>query len=214
MIQADQFARFRQEYTGVSLTVHSVAADPFSQFSLWMANAVQAGITEPNAMTCATTDDLGIPSARIVLLKSFDISGFTFFTNYSSRKGMELSKNPHAALLFFWQELSRQVRICGSVEKVTSEESDIYFNSRPQRARIASSISPQSQIIDSIELLVDQLDMLDAGNKASPERPDHWGGYRVIPNEFEFWQGRPDRLHHRVSFIRKGDTWSINQLAP
>jgi pyridoxamine 5'-phosphate oxidase len=214
MIQAEQFARFRQEYTGASLTVQCVAADPFSQFSHWMEEAATAGISEPNAMTCATVDTRGIPSARVVLLKSFDTSGFTFFTNYSSRKGIELSKNSHVALLFFWQELSRQVRICGSVEKVTSEESDDYFHSRPLRARIASSISPQSQIIDSIDLLAGMLDALETSNKMPPERPAHWGGYRVIPDEFEFWQGKPDRLHHRVQYVRNGKIWDIHQLAP
>lgn len=214
MIQSDQFARFRQEYTGASLTVQSVDIDPFSQFTHWMNDAVQAGITEPNAMTCATTSIHGVPSARIVLLKSYDTGGFTFFTNYVSRKGTELAENPHAALLFFWQELSRQVRISGNIEKVSAQESDAYFNSRPLRARIASSLSPQSQIIDSIELLAKQLDSLVRSNERSPVRPDHWGGYRVIPVEFEFWQGKPDRLHHRVSYIRNGDVWNINQLAP
>jgi pyridoxamine 5'-phosphate oxidase len=214
MNNADQFARFRQEYSGVALTVKSVAANPFSQFSQWMNDAVQAGISEPNAMTCATADDRGIPSARIVLLKNFDTSGFTFFTNYSSRKGMELSKNPHAALLFFWPELSRQIRICGSVVATTSEESDTYFASRPIRAQIASSISPQSRMIENIELLAEQLDLQFNANQAQRTRPDYWGGYKVIPDEFEFWQGRPDRLHHRVNYIHFGGHWGVSQLAP
>jgi pyridoxamine 5'-phosphate oxidase len=214
MFQADQFARFRREYMGAALTVKSVDADPFTQFSLWMNDTVQAGIAEPNAMTCATADEYGVPSARIVLLKSFDISGFTFFTNYTSRKGMELSKNPRAALLFYWQELKRQVRICGNVVKVSAEESDAYFRSRPLRAQIASSISPQSQIIDSIESVEVQLDKLGATDLVPQARPDHWGGYKVIPDEFEFWQGRPDRLHHRVSYLLNDNLWSIHQLAP
>ena len=207
-------ADIRQKYEKFELLEASLAATPLEQFALWFNEALQAHIPEPNAMTLATTTAGGRPSARIVLLKGFDEQGFVFFTNYTSRKGKELEANPYASLLFFWPALERQVRLEGSIEKVSAAESDDYFHSRPLGSRIGAWVSPQSQPITRAELEARTLALTETLG-ANPARPDHWGGYRLKPDYVEFWQGRPSRLHDRLVFQRDADgPWSRLRLAP
>ncbi|MFN3667241.1 MAG: pyridoxamine 5'-phosphate oxidase [Sediminibacterium sp.] len=208
-------ADIRKDYKQHSLDEADVAADPFEQFDKWWNDAIAAEVEEVNAMTLATASKEGIPSARIVLLKGYDKHGFVFFTNYESNKGKALLDNPHAALVFFWKELERQVRIEGRVEKVSAEESDEYFLSRPEGSRIGAWSSPQSAIIANrtiIETNVTQYTKRFEGHEIP--RPDHWGGYRVIPTSFEFWQGRSSRLHDRFQYKKENTQWLRNRLAP
>lgn len=210
-----EIADIRKDYKQHSLNEADVAADPFEQFGRWWNDAIAAEVEEVNAMTLATASKDGIPSARIVLLKGYDKQGFVFFTNYESTKGKELMANPQAALVFFWKELERQVRIEGSVEKVSSEESDEYFHSRPEGSRIGAWSSPQSAIIANrtiIETNVTQYSKRFEGHEIP--RPEHWGGYRVIPNKFEFWQGRSSRLHDRFQYKQENEVWTKHRLAP
>lgn len=207
-------ADIRQKYEKSELLEASLAATPLEQFTLWFNEALQAQVPEPNAMTLATTTAAGRPSARIVLLKGFDEQGFVFFTNYTSRKGKELAANPYASLLFFWPALERQVRLEGSIEKVSAAESDEYFHSRPLGSRIGAWVSPQSQPITRAELEARTLTLTESLG-ANPARPAHWGGYRLKPDYVEFWQGRPSRLHDRLVFQRDaGGPWSRLRLAP
>lgn len=208
-------ADIRTDYKQHSLTEADVAADPYTQFDRWWNEALAAEVEEVNAMTLATASKEGKPAARIVLLKGYDSNGFVFFTNYESAKGKELMDNPYAALVFFWKELERQVRIEGKVEKVSAEESDEYFHSRPEGSRIGAWSSPQSAIISSrtiIETNVAQYTKQFAGQ--SIPRPAHWGGYRVIPTAFEFWQGRSSRLHDRFQYTQLNENWKVERLAP
>jgi pyridoxamine 5'-phosphate oxidase len=207
-------ADIRQSYEKFELLETSLAATPFEQFTLWFNDVIKANVPEPNAMTLATTAQSGRPSARIVLLKGFDERGFVFFTNYSSRKGLELAENPLASLLFFWQPLERQVRLEGTIEKVSPAESDDYYHSRPLGSRIGAWVSPQSQTITRAELEA-RKESLTAELGDHPPRPSHWGGYRLVPDYAEFWQGRPSRLHDRMVFKRGPDgLWSRSRLAP
>ncbi|PLC53107.1 pyridoxamine 5'-phosphate oxidase [Pollutimonas nitritireducens] len=207
-------ADLRQKYEKFELLEASLATTPLEQFTLWFNEALQAAVPEPNAMTLATTTPEGRPAARIVLLKGFDERGFTFFTNYASRKGRELAANPFASLLFFWPQLERQVRLEGSIEKVSAAESDEYFQSRPLGSRIGAWVSPQSQPITRGELEA-RLIALTESLGGDPPRPEHWGGYRLRPDYIEFWQGRPSRLHDRLVFQRENDeNWSRMRLAP
>ncbi len=207
-------ADLRQKYEKFELLEASLATTPLEQFTLWFNDALQAAVPEPNAMTLATTTPDGHPSARIVLLKGFDENGFMFFTNYASRKGQELAANPFASLLFFWPQLERQVRLEGSIEKVSAAESDDYFQSRPLGSRIGAWVSPQSQPITRAELEARQLALTESLG-AHPPRPEHWGGYRLKPDYIEFWQGRPSRLHDRLVFQRGDDgSWARTRLAP
>ncbi|MGP1614574.1 MAG: pyridoxamine 5'-phosphate oxidase [Pollutimonas bauzanensis] len=207
-------ADIRQKYEKFELLEASLAATPLEQFTLWFNEALQAQLPEVNAMTLATTTAAGRPSARIVLLKGFDERGFVFFTNYGSRKGHELAANPYASLLFFWPALERQVRLEGSIEKVSAAESDEYFHSRPLDSRIGAWVSPQSQPITRAELEARTLALTESLG-ANPARPEHWGGYRLQPDYVEFWQGRPSRLHDRLAFQRDaGGAWSRTRLAP
>ena len=203
----------RQSYEKGVLLESEAARSPLDQFSRWFDEAVAAKVPEPNAMTLATVDARGRPSARIVLVKGFDERGFTFFTNYESRKGLDLQAEPRASLLFFWQPLERQVRIEGVVEKVPAEESDAYYHSRPAGSRIGAWASRQSQPITREELEAREQEFRERYGDAPP-RPPHWGGYRLKPTAFEFWQGRPSRLHDRLRYVADGPAWKIERLSP
>lgn len=208
-------ADLRKTYARGSLTKSAVNSDPILQFQNWMAEALDAEVPEPNAMTLATAGADGKPSARIVLIKGVDARGFVFFTNYESRKGLDLEANPQAALLFHWIELERQVRIEGRVEKLPDAESDAYYASRPLDSRIGAWASDQSRELSGRALLLARAAKFAAKFGMNPPRPPHWGGYLVVPEVMEFWQGRPSRLHDRIRYSRHaGGAWRIARLAP
>jgi pyridoxamine 5'-phosphate oxidase len=208
-------ADIRKEYRLHSLDEKHIAADAIEQFTRWWDDAVKSEIFEVNAMTLATSTKDGKPSARIVLLKGYDEKGFIFFTNYESRKGKELAENPNAALIFFWKEIERQIRIEGIVEKISATESDEYFLSRPEGARIGAWASPQSSVIESRQILETNEAAYASEFKNSIPRPPHWGGYRVMPLRVEFWQGRSNRLHDRIQYSKTTDgSWKAERLAP
>ena len=207
-------ADLRKEYTRRGLDEAGAAADPFEQFQIWFDQALGAGVPEPNAMTLATVGAGGRPSARVVLLKGFDRRGLAFYTNYSSRKASELNATGQTALVFFWPELERQIRVEGRAEQVAAAESDAYFASRPAGSRLGAWASPQSQVIDGRSTLERRLaEAVERWGDDAP-RPPHWGGYRVVPDMFEFWQGRPSRLHDRLRYRLDGDSWIRERLAP
>lgn len=208
-------ASIRKEYSLKQLDQKDVRRNPFDQFKVWFDDAINAEVNEPNAMMLATSSLEGKPSARMVLLKGFDNEGLTFFTNYSSRKASQLNSNPYAAIVFFWPELERQIRIEGIVKKVTERESDDYFDSRPEGSRIGAWTSPQSQVIPNrefLELLRAEIEKRFKGEKIP--RPKQWGGFMIIPSLFEFWQGRPNRLHDRIQYSKTDNNWIIERLAP
>ena len=207
-------ADLRREYRLASLDVSDVDRDPVAEFGKWLEQALRAELLEPHAMTLATASADGVPSARIVLLRGYDGSGFTFYTDYRSRKGRELADNPRAALLFFWSELERQVRIEGTVEQLTPAESDEYYRSRPLASRIGAWASPQSEPIPSKSWLLARAAEMGLRHGLNPARPPHWGGYRVRPEQLEFWQGRPSRLHDRLQYTHVGGNWTRARLAP
>ena len=211
-------ADLRKDYKVASLAEKEVAASPFPQFEKWLNEAIAAELPEPNAMTLATVGDDNRPSTRIVLIKEFDARGPVWFSNYQSRKGRELAINKFAAIQFHWVELERVVRIEGTVEKISDTESDTYFNSRPLDSRIGAWASPQSEVISSRAVLVGRAAEYAAKFMLKPPRPPHWGGYRLIPDRFEFWQGRPSRLHDRILYrlaTNPADgAWGIERLAP
>jgi pyridoxamine 5'-phosphate oxidase len=213
---SDSVASLRKEYHLASLSEADVAPDPLDQFQKWFDAAVAARIPEPNATTLATASRDGRPSARIVLLKRFSKAGFDFFTNYDSRKGQDLAANPWAALVFFWPDLERQVRVEGHVEKLTPEESDAYFNSRPLESRLGAWASQQDQVISSRDVLDRRFQTLLAHYvDHSVPRPPYWGGYRLVPLTVEFWQGGPHRLHDRLLYRHSSETaWTIERLSP
>jgi pyridoxamine 5'-phosphate oxidase len=205
----------RREYKLNKLSEKNVRNNPFEQISIWFAEVLKADLVEPNAMVLSTADKKGKPSARTVLMKDFDKSGFTFFTNYKSKKGKEISESPFAALLFFWAELERQVRIEGRVKKLHKSESELYFNNRPFESRISALASSQSKKIinrTSLEKKYNELKLKYADGKVP--MPDSWGGYKIIPNYFEFWQGRENRLHDRICYKKQKREWKIFRLAP
>lgn len=210
-----QLASLRKNYMRGALSETEVQTDPIVQFNYWFEQALNAQLYEPNAMTLATADAHGKPSARIVLLKGVDDRGLVFFTNYNSLKGQALAENPQAALLFYWPELERQVRITGKIEKVSEAESDAYYASRPLDSRIGAWASEQSQVISDRSVLVKRAALFSAKFALQPARPPYWGGYRLLPEYFEFWQGRSSRLHDRICYQREDDgQWRIFRLAP
>ena len=208
-------ADLRQNYTLEQLNETDVAPDPIQQFQRWFDQAIAAELPEPNAMTLATATSKGMPSARIVLLKGLDERGFVFYTNYESRKGQELAENPQAALVFLWTLLERQVRIEGRVERVAAAETDAYFLSRPLASRLGAWASHQSSVIPDRMVLEQRFAELKASyaDEQVP-RPPHWGGYRVIPHQIEFWQGRTSRLHDRLRYRLEQGNWLLERLAP
>ena len=208
-------SEFHTEYKFKSLDEKAVSSSPIEQFAAWFNKAVNASIQYPNAMTLATASKDGVPSGRIVLLKSYDENGFVFFSNYESKKGVQLSENPHAALLFFWQQLERQVRITGNVEKLPESESDKYFSTRLPESQLSALASPQSKEIRDRAFLIARINELKLKytNKPIP-RPSQWGGYILKPYAFEFWQGRENRLHDRIEYLLDGNEWKIRRLAP
>jgi pyridoxamine 5'-phosphate oxidase len=207
-------AGLRNEYALKQLDERDVDRDPLKQFGVWMVEAIHAQVPEPTAMSLATVDAKGRPAGRIVLLKGVDPRGFVFYTNYSSRKGKELAAHPVAALTFLWKELERQVRIEGSVEKVSAKESEAYYATRPLGSRIGAWASPQSEAIESRAWLEKRWEELGKQYGDNPPLPPDWGGYRVIPDYLEFWQGRRSRLHDRVAYTRREGAWKIARLAP
>ncbi|WP_442795605.1 pyridoxamine 5'-phosphate oxidase [Pelobium manganitolerans] len=215
-IEKSTIQNLRQDYRSASLDESEVAENPYQQFEKWFQEALNAQVAEPNAMTLATTTANCVPSARIVLLKEFTDEGFVFYTNYNSKKGREIAESPFAALVFFWPDLERQIRIEGVVETVSEEESDAYFKSRPRGSQLGALTSPQSEMIPNRSYLEDKLAKLTEKHKEKDiQRPEHWGGYRVIPNRIEFWQGRSSRLHDRILYVQEKDqSWRFERLAP
>ena len=209
-------AELRKNYSLGSLDIADANHDPFRQFDTWFQQAVDAKLPEPNTMTLATVDSRGRPSARIVLIKGVDERGFVFFTNYESRKGRELAGNPYASLLFYWIELERQVRVEGRIVQTSAAESDAYFASRPLGSRIGAWASNQSQVIESRSQLETREREISLQYGDQVPRPPHWGGYRLVPEAIEFWQGRPSRLHDRLLYTRAGENgdWQISRLSP
>ena len=215
-----KLADLRQDYSLQSLEKTDVTLDPIEQFKRWFEEAIKSELLEPNAMTLATATTEGKPSARIVLLKGINNQGFVFFTNYESRKGVEMAANPHAALCFCWLELQRQIRIEGTIEKIAEADSDAYFQSRPVGSRIGAWASPQSQVIDSRAVIEENENvykkqfLTEGGADVEIPRPAHWGGYVLKPTMIEFWQGRSSRLHDRICYIFENNGWKIERLAP
>jgi pyridoxamine 5'-phosphate oxidase len=210
-----EIKKIRQEYHAAELRDDELEFNPLDLFKKWFDLAVNNEITEVNAMTLATATPSGMPSARIVLLKGFDENGFVFFTNYEGRKATELEINPRAALVIFWKELEKQVRIEGKVEKVPSEESDQYFQSRPPESKLSAVVSRQSQPVESRQALEQNwVKFLKENYDKEINRPEYWGGYRVVPDKIEFWQGRPNRLHDRIRYSRTENVWTTERLQP
>ena len=207
-------ADLRKSYEKAELSEDASNADPLKQFDRWLNEAIQSEVPEPNAMTLATVANNMRPSTRVVLIKGYDELGIVWYTNYESRKGKELAGNPFAALQFHWVELERVVRIEGRMEKVSDEESDSYFHSRPLDSRIGAWASPQSQVIDSRTVLVTNAAKYAAQFMLNPPRPPHWGGYRLVPDEWQFWQGRKSRLHDRLRYRLSEGQWVRERLAP
>ena len=205
----------REEYMAQSLNESDVLDSPIEQFKIWFGEAAVAKIYEPNAVILATSSKIGIPSARVVLLKAISEKGFDFFTNFQSRKGTQLLENPNAAMVFYWAELERQVRIEGQVDKLTNEESDKYFETRPVGSRLGAWASPQSRVITDRDWLEENHNQIREKFKhGQVPRPENWGGYRLKPHLVEFWQGRQNRLHDRIEYIIEDDDWKIRRLAP
>lgn len=215
MIEPNSIASIRKVYHMQSLSEKDMNKDPMQQFAMWWQQAIESKIDEPNAMTLATCTSSGKPSARIVLLKGIKENEFIFFSNYNSRKGKEMEDNPLVSLLFFWKELERQVRIEGPVKKISDEESDEYFSQRPRESQIGAWSSPQSAVIDNRHILQMNYQKYDEqfGTEKIP-RPHHWGGFAVMPQSIEFWQGRPGRLHDRLQYTFSENKWIMKRLAP
>ncbi len=207
--------QLREQYTGTALDPANCDPDPLVEVERWLTRAIDAGVATPNAMTLATVDERGRPAARIVLLKDIDSRGMVFFTNYDSRKGHDLAAHPHAALVLYWDALHRQIRIEGTVEKLPAADSDAYFATRPRGSQLGAIASPQSRPIpDRASLEREVARIQTALGETAPARPANWGGYRVIPDEIELWQGQPSRLHDRVRYQRTDTGWVRDRLAP
>jgi len=213
-LESKDLSNLRKQYSKSSLSVSSVSKDPFKQFDKWMLEMLRSGFYEPNAMTLATASKQGKPSVRVVLLKGIDNNGFLFFTNYKSKKGKEIEENPFGSLLFYWDKLERQVRIEGKIEKVTKEESEAYFKTRPYKSRLGAWASKQSTVIESRSVIVKEFLKFMVKFRNHVPLPDYWGGYRLVPESFEFWQGRPNRLHDRITFTKLKKQWKIERLSP
>ncbi len=209
-----KIADLRQEYMRAGLSEAQADADPLRQFERWFEDALRAKLPLPNAMTLATVTPEGAPSARIVLLKGVEQGAFLFYTNYLSRKGQELARRASACLLFLWSDLERQVRVDGAVQKVTAADADAYYATRPLGARLSAWASAQSEVVVARNVLETAMEDARRRHGEQPPRPPHWGGYRVVPHEIEFWQGRADRLHDRLRYRRRGDRWAIERLSP
>jgi pyridoxamine 5'-phosphate oxidase len=208
-------ADLRKDYLLAGLREQDVDPDPIRQFDVWFQQALASNLTDANAMTLATASPNGRPSARVVLLKDFDERGFVFYTNYDSRKGRELLENPYAAVVFYWAEMERQVRIEGITEQVTREESEAYFRSRPEMSRLGAWASHQSQVIPDRETLEQKVrELNEQYSQGDIPLPPHWGGYRLIPDRIEFWQGRASRLHDRILYVHQGERWTMQRLSP
>jgi pyridoxamine 5'-phosphate oxidase len=215
MDQNLNIAEIRKDYTLLELSIEKLAKNPIEQFQIWFQQAIAAQVNEPNAMTLATVNNAGMPNARIVLLKGIENNSFIYFTNYNSQKGRELAENPNAALVFFWPELQRQVRIEGQVKKISNEASIAYFNSRPIESQIGAIVSPQSQKIADRTVLENAFTNIKNNLNNTPlEKPEHWGGYALSPQKIEFWQGRASRLHDRFCFELHAENWELTRLAP
>lgn len=208
------FKKLRHEYTADELNKWDINPNPFLQFEFWFEQAVKMELPDANAMTLATVSADNKPSARILLLKDYNEKGFCFFTNYKSRKGVDIEANPYGALIFFWPELERQIRIEGRIEKLDSKSSNEYFFERPLGSRTAASVSPQSEEIENREVLTQMVEKFKKENGDQFTRPDFWGGYRLVPNLFEFWQGRENRLNDRIEYNLKNNSWKTRILAP
>ena len=214
-MNADELADLRRDYVHAVLDEAAAGDEPFAQFGRWFDEAMRAQLPEPHAMTLATADAAGVPSARVVLLRGWDEQGFVFFTNYGSRKGRELTARPRAALVFYWAQLERQVRVDGAVERLADAASDAYFARRPRGHRVSAWASPQSEPIAAratLERAVADVEARFAGSDVP--RPAFWGGFRVVPERIEFWQGRPNRVHDRLAYARTSDGWTRVRLAP
>ncbi|WP_290701324.1 pyridoxamine 5'-phosphate oxidase [Amphritea sp.] len=217
MSQSDQgdFKALRREYVAQPLNRSDLSADPLQQFSDWMQTATEYSPDDATSMTLATANALGMPSARIVLLKHFDAEGFAWYTDYRSRKGQELAENPQAELMFYWYGLERQVRVQGRVEKLSAEQGRKYFNERPVGSRLSAAVSHQSAVIESRESLEESVsDLQQQHPDGDIPYPEFWGGYRLIPTHFEFWQGRESRLHDRFSYTEIEGQWQVDRLSP
>ena len=211
----DSLHQMRQEYAAGSLNETNMPQNPMEEFNVWLDFAINSGLTEPNAMTVATATPDAKPSARVVLLKEVNDKGFVFFTNYMSRKGRELIVNPEVAIVFDWHDIERQVRVEGRAEKLSEEESEAYFNERPEDAKIGAWASPQSKIVKDRDELEKHLEEIEEQFEDMPvHRPNHWGGYLIRPSVIEFWQGRPSRMHDRIVYYKTEDGWTMHRLAP
>lgn len=211
-----EISDLRQTYVKGTLTLENLKQDPFEQFRIWFSEAQEAEIIEPNAMVLSTVSKEGIPSSRVVLLKEVDDDGLVFYTNYRSQKGREIEDNPNVSVVFLWKKMERQIRVSGRVEKVSRERTNSYYNSRPKESRIGAYVSEQSAIIKDRDILDSRKTEFDAkfADLEQFNAPEHWGGYKILVNQVEFWQGRPSRLHDRLRFTKQGKDWQIDRLAP